>query len=288
MKIALIQQSFANTKKQMVKNTTNMIKKASKKGANLVILQELHQTQYFCINEDEDNFKLASSYQNDIKYWSKVAKENSVVLTTSLFEKRANGIYHNTAIVFEKNGKIAGKYRKMHIPDDPGFYEKYYFTIGDLGYKPIKTSVGNLGVMICWDQWYPEAARLMSLSGADILIYPTAIGWFDEDEKDEKDRQLQAWKVIQQSHAIANGIPVVAVNRVGKEFDNKKQIKGINFWGNSFICDSFGKILHASPNDKEDLAIIDIELNSNTRLTWPFLRDRRVETYGELTKRFLD
>lgn len=288
MKIALIQQSYENSKKDTIKKTTKMIKKASQKGAELVVLQELHQTQYFCINENEKYFDLASSYQKDIRYWSKVAKENGVVLVTSLFEKRAEGLFHNSAIVFEKDGKIAGKYRKMHIPEDPGFYEKFYFTIGDLGYKPIKTSLGNLGVMICWDQWYPEAARLMSLSGADILIYPTAIGWFDEDEDEEKNRQLQAWQTIQRSHAIANGIPVVAVNRVGKELDDTKQIDGINFWGNSFVCDSFGKILHVSPKNKEDIAIVDVDLNSKIRRTWPFLRDRRVETYGGLTKRFID
>lgn len=286
MKIALIQHSFENSKKQTIKKTTQMIKKASKKGAKLVVLQELHQTHYFCIEEDERNFELANSYEKDIRFWSKIASENEVVLVTSLFEKRAKGLYHNTAVVFEKDGSIAGKYRKMHIPDDPSFYEKFYFTPGDLGYKPIKTSVGNLGVLICWDQWYPEAARLMSLAGADILIYPTAIGWFDEDKKEEKTRQLQAWQTIQRSHAIANGIPVVAVNRVGIEKHQNSQ--NINFWGNSFVSDSLGKLIHVSPSNKEDLGIVDINLSEDVRCTWPFLRDRRIETYSDITKRFID
>lgn len=287
MKTALIQQKHKNLK--TISHTEEMIKQASQKGARLVILQELHGGAYFCIDEKEDSFALARDYEKWVKHWSKVAKKFHVVLVTSLFEKRANGLYHNTSIVFEKDGSIAGKYRKMHIPHDPCFYEKYYFTPGDLGFNPIKTSVGNLGVLICWDQWFPEAARIMALKGADLLIYPTAIGWFDEDSKKEKKRQLDAWLTIQKSHSIANGIPVVAVNRVGKEFNESKN-ESINFWGNSFVCDTFGQIIYQSPNDKEDMAIVDIDLTQSeaTRNTWPFLRDRRVENYGDLTKRFLD
>lgn len=285
MKIALLQQAYS---KNMVKKTTSLIKKATKKGAKLVILQELHQDRYFCISEDEKNFALAENFDKDVKYWSKVAKENGVVLVTSLFEKRTEGLYHNTAVVFEKDGSVAGKYRKMHIPDDPGFYEKYYFTPGDLGFNPIKTSVGNLGVLVCWDQWYPEAARLMCLAGADILIYPTAIGWDMRDKKSERKRQLDAWVNIQRSHAIANGINVIAVNRTGVE--KHKNGEKINFWGNSFVSDSFGKLLHVSPNNKEDLVLIDIDIkpDDKTRKTWPFFRDRRVDAYENLTKRYLN
>ncbi len=287
MKIALVQQKHDS--KNMIQNTTKLIKKASTKGANLVILQELHEGAYFCIDEKEENFSLADKYEKSVKYWSKVAKKNGVVLVTSLFEKRTNGLNHNTSVVFEKDGTIAGKYRKMHIPHDPSFYEKYYFTPGDLGFEPIKTSVGTLGVLICWDQWFPEAARIMSLKGADILIYPTAIGWFERDSKKEKNRQLQAWITIQKSHAIANGLPVVAVNRVGKEKSLDKN-EGIRFWGNSFVSDSFGELIHQSPNNKEDLAIVDVDFkkSKNIRKTWPFLRDRRIDSYGGLDKIFLD
>ncbi|MCR2057833.1 nitrilase-related carbon-nitrogen hydrolase, partial [Campylobacter lari] len=219
MRLALIQQEFKQNKEKTIEKTCELIKQVVKEKAELVCLQELHQTQYFCQSENTNFFDLANDYEEDVKFWSNVAKENKVVLVTSLFEKRSAGLYHNTSVVFEKDGSIAGKYRKMHIPDDPCFYEKFYFTPGDLGFEPIQTSVGKLGVLICWDQWYPEAARLMALKGAQILIYPTAIGWFDKDEKEEKQRQLEAWIGVQRGHAIANGLPVVAINRVGFEKD---------------------------------------------------------------------
>ncbi len=290
IKIALIQQSFLNSKKETIEKTLNLIKKATSKNAELILLQELHQDRYFCINEDTNNFDKANSYNQDIEFWANVAKENSVVLVTCLFEKRTAGIYHNSAIVFEKDGTIAGKYRKMHIPDDPGFYEKFYFTQGDLGYEPIQTSVGKLGVLICWDQWYPEAARLMTLKGAEILIYPTAIGWFDEDTKEEKKRQLDAWITVQRGHAIANGLPLIAINRVGFELDNKKVINGIRFWGNSFVVGSQGEFIAQASNDKEEIIVIELDLakSEEVRRIWPFLRDRRIETYSELNRRFID
>jgi len=290
LKIALIQQTFLDTKEKTVKRTIQMIKEAKEKGAKLVLLQELHQDRYFCINEDTNNFNKADNFQKDIKFWSNIAKENKIVLVTSLFEKRTAGIYHNTAVVFEKNGIIAGKYRKMHIPDDPGFYEKFYFTQGDLGYEPIQTSVGKLGVMICWDQWYPEAARLMALKGAQILIYPTAIGWFDEDNQEEKNRQIDAWITVQRGHAIANGLPLISINRVGKELDNKKQIDGIRFWGNSFVVGSQGEFISQASNNKEEVLVAQIDLNKSeeVRRIWPFFRDRRIETYSEINKRFID
>ena len=290
IKIALIQQSFLNSKKETIEKTLNLIKKATSKNAELILLQELHQDRYFCINEDTNNFDKANSYNQDIEFWANVAKENSVVLVTCLFEKRTAGIYHNSAIVFEKDGTIAGKYRKMHIPDDPGFYEKFYFTQGDLGYEPIQTSVGKLGVLICWDQWYPEAARLMTLKGAEILIYPTAIGWFDEDTKEEKKRQLDAWITVQRGHAIANGLPLIAINRVGFELDNKKVINGIKFWGNSFVVGSQGEFIAQASNDKEEIIVIELDLakSEEVRRIWPFLRDRRIETYSELNRRFID
>ena len=289
LKIALVQQKYHKTKKKTIKQTIKMIKEASKNKAKLIILQELHQTNYFCQNENVNNFDLANSWQKDLKFWAKIAKQYNIVLVTSLFEKRAAGLYHNTAVVFEKNGTIAGKYRKMHIPDDPGFYEKFYFTPSDMGFEPIKTSVGKLGVMICWDQWYPEGARLMTLKGADILIYPTAIGWFDDDNEDEKQRQLDAWITIQRGHAIANALPVVTVNRVGFEKDNSGVLKGTNFWGNSFALGAQGEFL-AKANEKEQIiyANIDKKNSEEVRRWWPFLRDRRIEYYGDITKRFID
>jgi len=289
VKIALLQHKSLETKDKTVKKTLELIKKAKKKGADLIALQELHQDKYFCINEDEENFSKADDFEKDIIFWSNVAKINEIVLVTSLFEKRAEGIYHNTAVVFEKDGTIAGKYRKMHIPDDPGFYEKFYFTPGDLGFSPIQTSVGKLGVLICWDQWFPEAARLMALGGADILIYPTAIGWFEQDSNEEKQKQLDAWINVQKGHAIANGLPLVAINRVGKEFDNKKQIDGIRFWGNSFALGSRGEMIKKA-QDKEEVIVFDINLNKSkeTRRIWPFFRDRRVDSYNNLNKIFID
>lgn len=290
MQVALIQHAVEINKDQTQRKTLELIQEASSKGAKLVILQELHQGEYFCITENPDYFDLAESFEEDVAFWASVAKEYGVVLVTSLFEKRAPGLYHNTAVVFENDGSIAGKYRKMHIPDDPGFYEKFYFTPGDLGYHPIQTSVGKLGVLVCWDQWYPEAARLMALRGADILIYPTAIGWFEEDPEDEKARQQAAWVGIQRGHAIANGLPVVAVNRIGKELDPTGALDGILFWGHSFVAGPQGELLHVSSDDKEEVALVEIDLKrcEEVRRMWPFLRDRRIETYEELTKRYID
>jgi N-carbamoylputrescine amidase len=290
MKIALIQQKFHASKELTVRYTVESIKKAKEGGAELIVLQELHQDKYFCINENVDNFDLAEDYQHDVKFWAGIAKENSIVLVVSLFEKRAAGLYHNTAVIYERDGTIAGKYRKMHIPDDPGFYEKFYFTPGDLGFEPIETSVGKLGVLICWDQWFPEAARLMALKDADILIYPTAIGWFDEDSDDEKQKQLDSWITVQRGHAIANGLPVVSVNRVGKEMDNSKVLDGIRFWGNSFVVDAQGTFLCRLAGNEEEVQLVDVDLKKSEELRriWPFLRDRRIENYSELTKRFID
>ncbi len=290
MKTALIQQSVKADKNDTVAATTAMVEEAASQGAELVVLQELHQTPYFCQYEDTDLFDLAESYKEDVAYWAQVAKENGVVLVASLFEKRAPGLYHNSAVVFEKDGSIAGKYRKMHIPDDPGFYEKFYFTPGDLGFEPVDTSVGRLGVLVCWDQWYPEAARLMALKGAEILIYPTAIGWFDRDDEDEKMRQKDAWTTVQRGHAVANGLPLVAVNRVGFEKDESGVLDGIRFWGSSFVCGPQGEMLAEAPTDEETLLLCDIDLarSEEVRRWWPFLRDRRIDAYGGLLKRFID
>jgi len=290
MKVALIQQKYHQSQKETRKVSVKNIKKASKKGAVLVVLQELHQSEYFCQSEDTKFFAYANSYKKDILFWSKVAKKYEIVLVTSLFEKRTAGLYHNTAVVFEKDGSIAGKYRKMHIPDDPAFYEKFYFTVGDLGFNPIHTSVGKLGVLICWDQWYPEASRIMSLKGADILIYPTAIGWFDSDKEEEKSRQLDAWISIQRAHAIANGIPVISCNRVGFEPDTSRVLEGINFWGNSFVCGSQGEILNQA-NEKDEMILyakIKHERTKEVRDIWPFLRDRRIDAYGCILKRYCE
>jgi N-carbamoylputrescine amidase len=290
MKTALIQQSFHGNKKDTIEYTSKEIAKAAENGAKLVVLGELHQDRYFCINENTDNFDLAEEYEKDLTFWSLEAKKNGVVLIVSLFEKRSVGLYHNTAVVFEKDGKIAGKYRKMHIPDDPSFYEKFYFTPGDLGFSPISTSVGKIGLLVCWDQWYPEAARIMALKGADFLVYPTAIGWFDADEEDEKKRQLDAWITIQRSHAIANGLSVISVNRVGVESDKNGVNEAINFWGNSFATGAQGEIL-ARANEKDECTLyvdLDIKRSENVRRIWPFLRDRRIDAYEEIIKRFID
>jgi len=289
MNVALIQKKHLGHKQETVEKTTEDVAIASKHGAELVVLQELHQNEYFCQSEDTKFFAYADDWEEDLHYWANVAKEHAVVLVTSLFEKRTAGLYHNTAVVFDKDGSIAGKYRKMHIPDDPGFYEKFYFTPGDLGFEPIQTSVGKLGVLICWDQWYPEAARLMTLKGAEILIYPTAIGWFDEDAKEEKERQLESWVTIQRSHAIANGIPVIACNRVGFEKDGSGVMKGIRFWGNSFVCDPQGDLLARAGEEEHILyAKIDAQRTKEVRDIWPFLRDRRIEAYDNLLKRYCD
>jgi len=289
MKTALLQFSYQNSKEKTLIKTEELIKEASKNGSKLIVLPELHQNNYFCITEDVENFDLADSYEEDVKFWSGLAKRYSIVLVTSLFEKRAAGLYHNTAVVFESDGTIAGKYRKMHIPDDPGFYEKFYFTPGDLGFEPIQTSVGRLGVLICWDQWFPEAARLMALKGAEILIYPTAIGWFDEDPKEEKDRQLESWITIQRSHAISNGVPLISINRIGYESDTTKAIDGIRFWGNSFAVGAQGELLTQADNKNENILYVDVDFkrSEEVRRIWPFLRDRRVDDYEGLTKRYL-
>lgn len=290
MKIALIQQKFHSTKEKTIEKTCEFIEQAAKQGAELICLGELHQSEYFCQSENVDFFDLANDYEKDVQFWSSVAKKHGVVLLTSLFEKRSAGLYHNTAVVFEKDGSMAGKYRKMHIPDDPCFYEKFYFTPGDLGFEPINTSLGKLGVLVCWDQWYPEAARLMALKGAQILIYPTAIGWFDKDEKEEKQRQLGAWLGVQKGHAIANGLYTVAVNRVGFEEDKSGVEEGIRFWGNSFVFGPQGEEICILDSENECIKLVDIDLerSENVRRWWPFLRDRRIEYFSDLSKRFID
>ena len=289
MKVAVVQQEYKGEKAKTIVESINMIEEAALAGAELVVLQELHQSHYFCITEDTEHFALAKSYEEDVRFWGEIAKKAEVVLVTSLFEYRAPGLYHNTAVVFEKDGTVAGKYRKMHIPDDPGFYEKFYFTPGDLGFEPIDTSVGRLGVMVCWDQWYPEAARLMALNGAEVLIYPTAIGWFDEDSEEEKARQLDAWIAVQRGHAVANGLPVIAVNRVGKEFDPSGQLDGIRFWGNSFVCGPQGEFLKCLNDHEELVEVVELDMKrvEEVRNIWPFLRDRRIESYDKLTKRYI-
>ena len=290
MKVALLQQEFKGTKEATIAKTLELIAEAKKGGADLVVCQELHQTQYFCQSEDTNFFDHANNWQEDVAFWGRVAKENGVVLVTSLFEKRADGLYHNTAFVFERDGSVAGKYRKMHIPDDPGFYEKFYFTPGDIGFEPVETSLGKLGVLICWDQWYPEAARLMALKGAKILIYPTAIGWFEGDSEDEKSRQLEAWVAVQRGHSVANGLPVVAVNRVGFEKDDSGVMDGIKFWGNSFAYGPQGEQLFRANSTDELCKIVEIDMkrSEEVRRIWPFLRDRRIDAYANITKRFID
>ena len=297
MRVALIQQKYYGSKEKTVSKTIEMIEKTD---AELVVLQELHQTEYFCQSENTKFFDYAEDYQNDIKFWQNVSKNRDIVLVTSLFEKRADGIYHNTAYVFDK-GEIAGKYRKMHIPDDPGFYEKFYFTEGDLGFEPIDTTVGRLGVLICWDQWYPEPARIMALKGAEVLIYPTAIGWLEcpkdrvdelcekENNINEKQKMLEAWIGVQRGHSIANGIPLIAVNRVGIEKDESKVLEGIKFWGNSFVCGPQGEFL-ARGGETEEIIEVEIDLNQGKeiRKIWPFLRDRRIKEYNCILKRYCD
>ena len=277
--------------------TDNMMRLAkgiedlAKRGAQLIVLQELHNSLYFCQVEDVDNFDLAEPIPGpSTGFYGELAKQFGVVIVASLFEKRAPGLYHNTAVVIEKDGTIAGKYRKMHIPDDPAYYEKFYFTPGVLGFHPIQTSVGRLGVLVCWDQWYPEAARLMALQGAEILIYPTAIGYAAEDTPEEQQRQREAWTTVMRGHAVANGLPVIAVNRVGFEPDPSGQTPGINFWGSSFIAGPQGELFYrASEQEEESLVVeLDMERSENVRRWWPFLRDRRIEDYTEITKRFID
>ena len=260
-------------------------------GAQLVVLQELHNSLYFCQVEDVNNCNLAEPIPGpSTTFYGELARRHGIVLVTSLFERRAAGLYHNTAVVFEKDGSIAGKYRKMHIPDDPAYYEKFYFTPGDLGFQPIDTSVGRLGVQVCWDQWYPEGARLMALRGAEMLIYPTAIGYESSDTPEEQERQREAWTTVQRGHAVANGLPVITVNRVGHEPDPSGQTRGITFWGSSFVAGPQGEFLYRASQDREENTVIDIDLkrSENVRRWWPFLRDRRIEEFGGLTKRFLD
>ena len=291
MKVGLIQQKNTADRAANIEKLKVNIRKAAREGAELVVLQELHNGLYFCQTEDTSMFDLAETIPGpSTEIFGALAKELGIVLVLSLFEKRAPGLYHNTAVVLEKDGTIAGKYRKMHIPDDPAYYEKFYFTPGDLGFEPIDTSVGRLGVLVCWDQWYPEAARLMALKGAEILIYPTAIGWESTDTDDEKKRQLNAWIISQRAHAVANGLPVISVNRVGHEPDPSGQTNGILFWGNSFVAGPQGEYLAQAGNDRSENMIVegDLERSENVRRWWPFLRDRRIDEYGNLTKRFID
>ncbi len=291
MKAALIQQSNgADISANINKLERNMANVAAQ-GAQLVVLQELHNSLYFCQTENTDVFDLAETIPGPSTTWlSRLAKDLKLVIVASLFEKRAPGLYHNTAVVFENDGTIAGKYRKMHIPDDPAYYEKFYFTPGDLGFEPINTSIGRLGVLVCWDQWYPEAARLMALAGADILIYPTAIGWESTDADDEKKRQQDAWIISQRGHAVANGLPLISVNRVGYEADPSGQTGGIHFWGNSFVAGPQGEILAEAGKaaDENLLVEIDLKRSESVRRIWPFLRDRRIDAYGNIVKRFID
>lgn len=291
LKVGLVQQSIVADKETNRKRLAENIRKCAEDGAQLVVLQELHDTLYFCQVENTENFSLAEPFPGEaIPFYSAIAKECGIVLVTSLFEKRAAGLYHNTAVVFEKDGSIAGKYRKMHIPDDPAYYEKFYFTPGDMGFNPIETSVGKLGLMVCWDQWYPEAARLMALAGAEMLIYPTAIGWESSDTEEEKGRQQEAWITVQRGHAVANGLPVIAVNRVGYEEDPSGVTNGITFWGNSFVAGPQGEFLYQAPSNEEVNKIVEIDMQrtENVRRWWPFLRDRRIDEYGDILKRFRD
>ena len=291
MLTALIQQSCSPSVEDNRTRLAASIAEVAAKGAQLVVLQELHNTPYFCQVESVDNFDLAEPIPGpSTSFCSACARENNVVLVTSLFERRAPGLYHNTAVVFERDGSIAGIYRKNHIPDDPAYYEKFYFTPGDLGFQPIQTSVGKLGVQVCWDQWYPEGARLMALAGADLLIYPTAIGYESSDTPEEQARQRQAWQLVQRGHAVANGLPVVAVNRVGHEPDPSGQTRGIQFWGSSFVAGPQGELLaEASQTEPENLLVdIDLHRSEQVRRWWPFLRDRRIDEYQDLTCRFRD
>ncbi|CAM4245728.1 carbon-nitrogen hydrolase [Pseudoalteromonas sp. SR44-5] len=289
--VALVQQSNSDNAAQNMAKSIAGIRDAASQGAQLVVLQELHRSLYFCQTEDVDVFDLAETIPGPSSdTLAELAKELSIVIVASLFEKRATGLYHNTAVVLEKDGTIAGKYRKMHIPDDPGFYEKFYFTPGDLGFEPIQTSVGKLGVLVCWDQWFPEAARLMAMAGAELLIYPTAIGWDPRDDEGEKTRQKDAWVISQRAHAVANGVPVISCNRVGHESDPSGQSEGIQFWGNSFIAGPQGELLAEANNTDEQLLLVELDQkrSENVRRIWPYLRDRRIDHYHDLTKIYRD
>ncbi len=289
--VGLVQQQCGSNREQNIEKSVAGIREAAAKGAHLVVLQELHPGLYFCQTEDTACFDQAEAIPGPAtERFGQLARELGVVIVTSLFEKRAPGLYHNTAVVLEKDGSIAGRYRKMHIPDDPGYYEKFYFTPGDLGFNPIDTSVGRLGVLVCWDQWYPEGARLMAMAGAELLIYPTAIGWDPRDDRDEQLRQQDAWLTIQRAHAVANGLPVVSVNRVGLEEDPSRQSPGALFWGNSFVAGPQGEWLARADSDRDEVLVVDIdkERSEAVRRIWPFLRDRRIDAYGELTRRYRD
>lgn len=290
LKVGIIQHYFLEDIESNRKRNLAGIRNLADQGADIVVLSELHDSPYFCQTENVDNFELGQELPGEFTdFYGEAAKESEIIIVTSTFERRAPGLYHNTAVVFEKDGDVAGIYRKMHIPDDPGFYEKFYFTPGDLGFCPIETSVGKLGVLVCWDQWFPEAARLMAMRGADVLIYPTAIGWNPEDPDDEKRRQRDAWITIQRSHAVANGLPVISVNRVGFEEDPSGQTAGIDFWGSSFVAGPQGEVLKmfSTSESGEEIVNIDMSRSENVRCWWPFLRDRRIDEYGDLTKRFL-
>lgn len=291
IKVGIIQQANTeHTKDNLLKLAKN-IESVHKQGAQLVVLQELHNSLYFCQTENTNLFDLAEPIPGpSTAFFGELAKQYGIVLVTSLFERRAAGLYHNTAVVFDTDGSIAGKYRKMHIPDDPAYYEKFYFTPGDLGFKPIQTSLGKLGVQVCWDQWYPEGARLMALQGAELLIYPTAIGYESSDPVEEQERQREAWTTVQRGHAVANGLPVIAVNRVGWEPDPSGQTNGITFWGSSFIAGPQGEFLYRASKDQEENVVVEVDLerSENVRRWWPFLRDRRIDEFGDLTRRFID
>lgn len=291
LNVGLIQQSCSVVRRDNIGKSIAGIRNAAGRGAKLIVLQELHTSLYFCQQEATDYFDHAETIPGpSTEEFSGIAKELGVVLILSLFERRAPGLYHNTAVVIEQDGTIAGRYRKMHIPDDPGYHEKFYFTPGDLGFHPIDTSLGKLGILICWDQWYPEAARLMALAGADILIYPTAIGWDPHDSADEQERQREAWLTIQRSHAVANGLPLISVNRVGFEADPSGQTAGARFWGSSFVAGPQGEVLIQGSSDKEEILItsIDTDRSEQVRRIWPFLRDRRIDAYSDLSKRYRD
>ncbi|MCC5930466.1 MAG: carbon-nitrogen hydrolase [Cyclobacteriaceae bacterium] len=290
MKAGLVQQRNSSNIEENIQKLIKGIEECAKGGAELVVLQELHNSLYFCQTENPDVFDLAESIPGpSTRTYSEIAKKYGLVLVTSLFEKRAPGLYHNTAVVFDKDGSIAGKYRKMHIPDDPAYYEKFYFTPGDLGFEPIDTSIGRLGVLVCWDQWYPEAARLMAMRGAEILIYPTAIGWESGDSEEEKNRQRDAWVISQRAHAVANGLPVISVNRTGHEPDPSGQTNGIQFWGHSFVAGPQGEFIALASTDNEECMMVDIHLSRSeeVRRMWPFFRDRRIDAYGALDQRYL-
>ena len=291
LKIGLLQQHNTSDISDNMDRLASGVADLARRGAQLIVLQELHNSLYFCQVEDVANFDLAETIPGpSTQLFGKLAKEHGVVIVASLFERRAAGLYHNTAVVIERDGTIAGTYRKMHIPDDPAYYEKFYFTPGDKGFAPIETSVGRLGVMVCWDQWYPEAARLMALRGAEMLIYPTAIGYASSDDEEEQQRQRRAWQMVQRGHAVANGLPVVTVNRVGFEPDPSGQTDGIQFWGTSFVAGPQGELLHEASENEEESAVvtIDIDHSEQVRRWWPFLRDRRIDAYGDITRRFID